>query len=210
MRNRKKHKKPPYLMLLVMMLGLCLLIGGIVVYAAGMIREEKNNLFQIGNLESKIDEVFDEPETVQPNQMIKKEVTFTNTGTLTQFIRVMVQPSIKVNVAGETVERVLPSRVGQEIILEPSSYWKLGEDGYFYYLNALASQEKTEMLFSEVGLAATLPKEYQNGKFSLLLKVESVSNGALGYRAVWWSGKVPENGELHEIDLTLATKIDND
>lgn len=211
MKNERKSQKTPFFILTVTVVGICLLIGGLVVYATAMIRDEKRNMLQIGNLESRIEEVFDEPLSIQPDQMIEKEVKLKNSGTLTQFVRVMVQPTIKVRVAGEAIERLLPSKIGNEIIIDhTAAHWKLGEDGYYYYLDALQSGEETKALFEEVGLSSALSNEYQNSYFSLQIKVESVSNGSLGYREMWWSGQVPASGELFEIDQILTTKIDTD
>lgn len=204
--TKKKKQRTPLLFVTLMVIGVCLLIGGMVVLAAAVTREEKANLFQIGNLESKIIETFEEPVKIGPNQTVRKVVKIENNGTLPQFIRVMVQPVIQVKVAGETIERLLPSQIGKELIFDfDTVHWKQGEDGYYYYLDALTSEKQTESLFNEVKLA-DVAEDYQKAQMRLQLKVESLSTRS-GYQDVWWSGNAPSGGALAEIDRILATKI---
>lgn len=185
---------------------LCLAMGSAVAYAALMIKDEKVNIFQIGNLQTKVKEVFTEPITIKPNEAVIKEVAVENTGTINQFVRVMLHPEIRIENS-----RVLPSKIGEEILLDLNSLdWKLGEDGYYYYLKVLHYGESnvTENLFTEVKLRNELSLEYQQANFSLLVKVEAISCVQYAYRDAWWKGSIPSSGELRKIDEQLAEKTD--
>lgn len=69
----KQKKKIVHVFLIVPIFIVCLVVGGVVAYAAMTVREEKVNLFQVGNLQTKVEEVFTEPIMIyQINQLIKK------------------------------------------------------------------------------------------------------------------------------------------
>ncbi|MFD1900553.1 hypothetical protein GQR36_12200 [Enterococcus termitis] len=67
--RKQKHTIYSFGLLLVSIL--CL-VGGITAYAAMTMKEEKVNFFQIGNLQTKIDEVFTEPTTIAPEKAVEK------------------------------------------------------------------------------------------------------------------------------------------
>lgn len=186
---------------------MCLVIGSVVAYAAMTVREEKVNFFQIGNFQTKIEEVFKEPTTISPNTSVEKKVTIKNTGSVDQFIRVMILPEIRLE-SGES-NRLLPSKIGEEVLLDlNTTQWKLGEDGYYYYLNVLESDPSkvAENLFTKVTLKKELGQEYQNASFILLVKVEAINCAKFAYRDAWWQGTTPNNGNLQIIDNQLAGK----
>ncbi|MTD37498.1 hypothetical protein GIX45_02395 [Erwinia sp. CPCC 100877] len=184
----------------------CLIVGGITAYAALTIKEEKTTHFQIGNLQTKISEVFSEPTTIRPNETIEKKVTVTNTGTLNQFVRVMLHPEIRLN------NRLLPAKIGDEIVLDVNeNNWRLGEDGYYYYLNVVEPDtvKVADTLFTQVKLRKELDLEYHEATFNLLIKVEAINCTKDGYRKAWWQGNVPNNGSLQQIDQQLADKVES-
>ncbi|MGX7244201.1 hypothetical protein ACWOC1_05070 [Enterococcus quebecensis] len=188
---------------------ICLVIGSTVAYAAMMVREEKANLFQIGNLQTKVEEVFTEPVTMLPNKPVEKKVTIANIGTVNQFVRVMLHPEIRLE--SNSSIQLLPSKIGEEILLDLNNIdWKLGEDGYYYYLKALRTGEsnRTENLFTQVKLKNELGKKYHGATFSFLIKVEAINCAKFAYRDVWWQGVTPNSGELKVIDSQLAKQID--
>lgn len=201
-RNRSRH----FLWVIPMFI-VCLIIGSTVAYAAMTLREEKVNLFQIGNLQTKIDEIFTEPTTISPNKPVEKKVFITNTGTVNQFVRVMLHPEIRIESNGTT--RLLPSKIGNELVLDLNTVnWKLGEDGYYYYLNTLkpGKSNASENLFTQVKLKSGLGQEYQQAIFSLLIKVEAINCGKYAYRDAWWQGITPTSGALKIIDQQLVGK----
>lgn len=205
-----KHKqKFVHIIWIVPVFIVCLIMGSVAAYAAMMVREEKVNLFQIGNLQTKVNEVFNEPTTILPDTSVEKKVAIENTGTINQFVRVMIQPEIRIENSGNT--RLLPSKVGTEVLLDMNStHWKLGEDGFYYYLKTLqpGGANSTEKLFTQVTLKKELGIEYHKANFNLLVKVEAVNCAKYAYRDAWWQGTVPSTKELKAIDNQLANKAD--
>lgn len=187
----------------------CLISGSVVAYAAMAMKEEKVNLFQIGNFQTKVEEVFSEPTVIVPNKSVAKKVTIVNTGTVNQFVRVMLHPEIRIT-NGESIQ-LLPSKIGEQVILNfngAGSIWKLGEDGYYYYLYVLkpGDANASETLFSNVKLKKDLPQKYHQAEFSLLIKVEAINCAEGAYRDAWWQGTVPNSKDLQDIDKQLAEK----
>ena len=205
----KQKKKFVHIFWIVPVIIGCLAIGSIVTYAAMLVREEKVNIFQIGNLQTKVNEVFTEPTTILPNTSVGKKVTIENTGTVNQFVRVMLQPEIRVDSNGDT--RLLPSKIGEEVLLDLNyTNWKFGEDGYYYYLNVLkpGKSNVAENLFTEVKLKNDLGLEYHKAAFSLLVKVEAINCSQYAYRDSWWNGNTPTSGALQIIDKQLSRKAE--
>lgn len=205
----KEQKQTIYFVGLLPFFILCLVMGGITVYAAMTMQEEKVNRFQIGNLETKIDEVFTEPTTILPNQAVDKKVDIINTGTLDQFVRVLLQPEISLEKAGVT--RLLSSKIGDEVSLDVNTaQWRLGEDGYYYYLDILKPgvSNAAKDLFTQVTLKTGLGPEYHEAKFNLLVKVEAINCNKYSYRDAWWQGEMPIEEELLKIDKQLAVKAE--
>ncbi|MFD2306749.1 hypothetical protein [Enterococcus termitis] len=204
--RKQKHTIYSFGLLLVSIL--CL-VGGITAYAAMTMKEEKVNFFQIGNLQTKIDEVFTEPTTIAPEKAVEKKVSIVNTGTLNQFVRVLLHPEIHLESDGIT--RLLPANIGDELSVDiNNTQWKLGEDGYYYYLNVLkpGDANASEALFTQVKLNDGLGAEYHKAKFNLLVKVEAISCTKDAYRDAWWQGVAPAKGQLLEISNQLAGKVE--
>lgn len=205
----ESKKKAVYLLWLLPLFFVLLLIGSATAYAAMMMSDEKVNLFQIGNLQTKVKEIFTEPVMIKPNESVIKKVAVENTGTVNQFVRVMLHPEIRLESGNST--RVLPSKIGEEVLLDLNfTDWKFGEDGYYYYLNVLKPGESsaTENLFTEVKLKNDLGLEYHKATFSLLVKVEAINCSQFAYRDAWWQGDTPSNGVLQAIDKQLAEKAE--
>ncbi|OEG11720.1 hypothetical protein BCR21_09940 [Enterococcus ureasiticus] len=205
----KPKKKAVYLLWLLPLFFVLLLIGSATAYAAMMMSDEKANLFQIGNLQTKVKEIFTEPATIKPNESVIKKVTVENTGTVNQFVRVMLHPEIRLE-SGEST-RLLPSKIGEEVLLDLNfTNWKFGEDGYYYYLNVLKPGESNaaENLFTEIKLKNDLGLEYHKAAFSLLIKVEAINCSQYAYRDAWWQGDTPSSGVLQAIDKQLAEKAE--
>lgn len=186
---------------------ICLAIGSTAAYAAMMVREEKANFFQIGNFQTKIEEVFNEPITILPDTSVEKKVSIENTGVTNQFVRVMIHPEIRVGSGKNT--RLLSSKIGKEVLLDlNTTHWKSGEDGYYYYLNVVKPDDSntTENLFTQVKLKKGLGQEYHKASFNLLVKVEAINCGKFAYRDAWWQGSTPASGNLQSIDRQLSGK----
>lgn len=186
------------------------MIGSMVVYAAMTVKEEKVNQFQIGNFQTEISEVFTEPTTIVAGQSVKKEVRITNTGTINQFVRVMLFPEIKKQ--RTEGHQLLPVVIGNELVLDLDTVnWLVGEDGYYYYLDSVkpGKDATTSALFTKLTLKSGLDSSYKEAKVSLLVKVEAINCTAESYREAWWQGMSPTTSNLKKIDTALAKKVEN-
>lgn len=81
------------------------------------------NDFQIGQVETKLEEVFDDSiQEILKDQAVEKQVTVTNTGTIKQFVRVMVLPEVRTSIVGDAAnEQVLSLVIGKDLLLENGS-----------------------------------------------------------------------------------------
>lgn len=209
MKVTKKHRL--YIPLIMGLL--LLLIGGTyLVYAAMTAQDKKHNDFQIGQVETKLLEVFDGVEEIEKEQEIDKEVRIENTGTIKQFIRVMVLPEVKAEIDGDPENKqLLPLVNGTQVNYgEMAATWADGGDGYYYYLEAVEPRAKTGYLFKSVTLAVDISDRYHHAEFSIYLKVEAINCAEFAYRNAWWQGNTPGDGEpLKTIDDALTALVEN-
>lgn len=198
----------------VVIVGLILLMvgGSYLVYAAMTATDKKENDFLIGQVETKIEEVFTKPTTIEPNVPVPKDVKIKNTGTINQFVRVMVLPEVRASVAGDPANKqVLSLVVGTdlELINLDTGKWRDGGDGYFYYIKeAVEPDKRTDSLFESVQLSTTLSDRYHDAEISLFLKVETINCNEAAYRQAWWGGITPTAQPLKAIDDALAAMND--
>lgn len=184
---------------------LSFVIGSTVAYAALTAKDEKEKFMKIANLETKIEEVFESGTEIVVGESVDKKVSIKNTGTVDQFVRVMIHPVISMEEEGNI--RILPSEVGKQIELDINSTdWKLGEDGYYYYLKILKAGEVTESnLFSKVTLSSSLEKEYKGADLNITIKSEATITD--GYVKAWWQGNEPSDGKLNDINNKYSTLV---
>ncbi|MGG5314899.1 hypothetical protein [Enterococcus sp. AZ072] len=211
----KKQKrithKPIYLVVLFGCL-LLLIGGGYFVYAAMTAQDRKENDFQVGQVETQLLEDFDGITEIELDESVEKEVVIKNTGTIKQFIRVMVMPEVRGPVAGDTNQQVLPLIIGRDIFLEGmvTADWTDGGDGYYYYIKeAVDPKDSTSKLFESIRLSDSLAGQYHQTDFSIYLKVETVNCAEFAYRDAWWQGVTPTASPLKEVSDALKTKVDN-
>lgn len=213
---KKRHNRHRPLYLGLALAALLLLIGGsYLVYAAMTASDRKENDFQIGQVETKIfEENFEEDltETVK-DQSRTKEVRIQNTGTIKQFVRVMVLPEVRTGIVGDNQnEQVLPLKIGTDIILEEmvTADWIDGGDGYYYYIKeAVKPNEFTSYLFKKVKLSDQLGRQYNQAKLSITLKVEAINCAKFAYRDAWWQGATPTESPLKEVEDALNTEVED-
>lgn len=203
--NKKHHLYIPVIFGLLL-----LLIGGTyLVYAAMTAQDEKHNYFQVGEVETKLLEVFsDEITEIAKGIEVEKEVKIENAGTIKQFIRVMVLPEVKGTITGDPDhQQLLPLVAGNQIEYgEMSNKWADGGDGYYYYLEAVNPRRETDYLFTFFTLAENLADRYHNADFSIYLKVEAINCAEFAYRDAWWQGNTPSDNSdpLKAIDSALS------
>lgn len=210
MRNRKKNRRLIYAGF-ILALVLLLIGGGYFVYAAMTAQDQKENDFQVGQIETKLLEDFTGMTEIETGQTVQKDVLIENTGTIKQFIRVMVLPEVRASIAGDTNKQVLPLVIGKDLLLEnmATADWKDGGDGYYYYIKeAVEPKQTTSKLFESIKLSDSLAKQYDKTTFSIYLKVETVNCAEFAYRDAWWQGSTPTNQPLKAIDDALNTKVE--
>ena len=176
-------------------------------------KDRRTTDFQIGQIETQLDEDFDETITeIHKNQSRTKKVTVKNTGTIKQFIRVMVLPETQVDVADDPQSKqALPIAVGTDLILEQLNTvdWKYGGDGYYYYIKeAVKPLENTEPLFNSIKLDNSLHQMYHQSAFTISIKVEAVNCAEYVYRDAWWQGAVPADPTLKAVDDKLKALVE--
>lgn len=200
----------------VVVLGLLLLLvgGSYFVYAAMTATDRKENDFQVGQVETElVEENFTAPTEIEKNESINKKISIKNNGTINQFIRVMVLPEVKADVAGDpTNKQVLSLVIGTDLILENlnTTDWRYGDDGYYYYIKeAVKPNDPTTSLFESVRLSNSISDQYHNADFSISLKVETINCNTTAYRQAWWHGETPTDDPLASIDTALSSKVDN-
>lgn len=204
----KRSRRRMYLFFSGAVLLVGLLMGSMIVYAAMTVTEKKTNQFQLGNMQTEVSEVFTETTKISPGQKIKKEVKITNSGTMNQFVRVMLFPEVqKTGEDGST--RIFAVAIGKELIVDiNTTNWVLGEDGYYYYTDSVkpGSAAATPALFSSVMLKAGLDSSYTDATTTLLVKAEAVNCNVGNFRDAWWQGQQPTSTNLKKIDEMLTKK----
>ncbi|MBO1308554.1 hypothetical protein JZO70_20435 [Enterococcus sp. 669A] len=215
MKQRKRRSHSPIYLAVILGCLLLLIGGGYLVYAAMTDQDRKENDFQIGQVETKIDEVFDGPlESIKKNTSVTKKVRIENTGTIKQFVRVMVLPEVrKCIVRDEPNEQVLPLKIGADIVLEEmtTADWIDGGDGYYYYTKAVEPGKETSYLFETVKLSDQLADRYLQAKLSITLKVETINCAEFAYRDAWWQGSTPQTGSpLKDVDNALQPETEKE
>lgn len=191
-----------------------LLVGGsYFVYAAMTATDKKENDFQIGQVETKFGQDAIQISDITKDQSVGKKVTVKNTGTINQFIRVMVIPEVQTAVAGDALNKeVLPLVIGTDLSLESlnTTDWKDGGDGYYYYVKeAVEPKKATTSLFEGIKLSNSISDKYHEAEFLLSLKVETINCNEMAYRQAWWQGNTPTSAPLNTIDDALKSKVDN-
>ncbi|MEO1772661.1 TasA family protein [Candidatus Enterococcus ferrettii] len=213
MRNRKKKLRLIYVGFTIALV-LLLIGGGYFVYAAMTAIDQKENDFQVGQVETELmEENFIAPTEINKDESINKKVSIKNNGTINQFIRVMVLPEVKANVSGDpNNKQVLSLVIGTDLILENlnTTDWRYGDDGYYYYIKeAVKPNDPTSSLFESVRLSNSISDQYHNAEFSISLKVETINCLTTAYRQAWWQGNTPTEDPLASIDTALSSKVDN-
>ena len=128
---------------------------------------------------------------VMPGTSVSKIVKVKNIGSGDAWIRVQITPSI---IKDET-KIELPLEFGDDKIPVMSyeifdEHWIDGNDGYYYYKEAIQTGEFTEALFDEVDFNAAMGNEYQGSTANILIDVQAVqaaNNGANVMEAKGWS-----------------------
>lgn len=104
-------------------------------------RNEKNNVLQVGDNTSTIEENFDPPDTVSPDMTYDKTVSVRNQTDTPCYVRVFVEKD--------------QSEIPLSIAFDTKHWTEKQADGYYYYRSVLNGNEKTEPLFTSVTTGKT-------------------------------------------------------
>lgn len=179
-------------------LAIALIVICLAITAAGTLafytaEERAHNVITTGGVEIEVHEWANEDKTepfpedgvddVTPGLSVTKIAEVENTGASAAWIRVLVET--KVTAAdGET-----------ELSAEPVSIdfntenWTEGDDGWWYYNEALEPGETAEPLFTAVTFAPTMGNEYQESTCVIDVTaqaVQSANNGTSATDATGW------------------------
>lgn len=200
----KKNKKILFPSILLA-LGIFLL-GGFLVNAASKSNDNVQNHLQIPVIQGEIKETFTPDVPIKMGEKPQvKEVSVENKGNTPFFVRVMVFPEIMT-----ASDNLLASNLGKEVLIDVTSDWLDGNDGYFYYKGSVLPGKTTADLFKTVKLSDSLDDTYEDANFSIQIKIETVTNSSYQYRKLWWNGDIatsPTNNEWKQVDDSLAPLV---
>lgn len=149
----------------VIVMCLSLLAYGTLAYFTA--EDTAHNVITSGEIDIELQEWADEEKTtpfpengvngVMPGTDVTKIVEVKNTGSNDAYVRVKVEKEIVLpdGVEGE------PDSSLMKIDFDDTC-WTLGDDGYYYYKDALAPDAVTEPLFASVSFDPTMGNIYQN------------------------------------------------
>lgn len=149
-----------------------------------------HNVITTGGVEIAVQEWADEnkqtPFTdlngVMPGVPVTKIAEIKNTGASDAWIRVKVEKKIQLQGEGTPDADLVELNLNQ-------NDWKLGQDGYYYYNQALKPGEVTKPIFTTVTFDAAMGNEYQNATASVDVSAQAVqtaNNGASAMTANGW------------------------
>ena len=121
-------------------------------------------------------------EGIMPSMTVTKIAEIKNTGASDAWIRVKVEKNIQLQGKGT------PDTDLVELNLNDTD-WELGQDGYYYYNQALKPNAVTEPIFTAVTFNANMGNEYQNATASVDVfaqAVQTANNGASAMTANGW------------------------
>lgn len=141
---------------------------------------EVRNRFTVGHNEITITEEYDPPDEIVPGEdtAFAKRVQVENTGTVPCYVRVRLEYSDSgmkefcTNVLGE--HRAPADQWGDRIGEFSEGRWVFGEDGYYYYRDALEPGERTSLLLEKVEISVPEGEEERIREFEILVYGESV------------------------------------
>ena len=177
----------------VALIVICLAISAIGTLAYYTAEERAHNVITTGGVEIEVHEWADEEKTepfpedgvddVTPGLEVTKIVEVENTGASAAWIRVLLEMTVTA-ADGET--ELSANLVELDYNTEK---WTLGDDGYWYYNEALEPGDTTDPLFTKVTFAAEMGNEYQESTCVIDVTaqaVQSANNGTSATDATGW------------------------
>jgi len=200
------------MLLLIPTLAVSLLLVGGATLAWFVSTSGEINKFESGEYKFQV-ELFDDftqPPTIpMPGTSFSKTVSATNTGDIPGFVRLLVQVTAFANDPTQATPLPMEIGTGKQVNMNiDTANWRLGEDGYYYYLGLLRPGETAPPLFTDVTLGGpgVLDSQYINAKMKIEVKVEGVDYFKWHYRDGWWENPAspPSTGALGAIESTLS------
>lgn len=121
-------------------------------------------------------------EGIMPSMTVTKIAEIKNTGASAAWIRVKVDKNIQLQGEGEPNTDLVELNLNQ-------NDWELGQDGYYYYNQALQPNAVTEPIFTAVTFDAAMGNEYQHATASVDVfaqAVQKANNGDSAMNAKGW------------------------
>ena len=167
----------------VIVMCLSLLAYGTLAYFTA--EDTAHNVITSGEIDIELQEWADEEKTtpfpedgvngVMPGTDVTKIVEVKNTGSNAAYIRVKVEKEIVLpdGVEGEPDSSLMKIDFDE-------TYWEKGEDGYYYYKEALKPGEVTAPIFTAVTFKPEMGNEYQNATATVDVSAQAVQTANNG------------------------------
>ena len=176
--------------LILSVLALCFSLFAAETIAYFTADSKAHNVITTGGVQIAVQEWADEERTkpfedvtgVMPNTTVTKIAEIKNTGASDAWIRVKVEKNIWLHGEGTP-------DTGLVELARNTADWTEGEDGYFYYKEALKPGEVTAPIFTAVTFNAAMGNEYQNATATVDVfaqAVQTANNGATVMAAQGW------------------------
>lgn len=178
----KKHKFT--CIFITVIAGLLLAAGSAL--AAWNVSEYAINLLSMNSYKNAIEENYDQPDHVDPGQKVVKEVYIKNEGNVDSFVRVKIRRAFGVkNETGDFTEdpQLDPGMIE---IHYNTDFWKLEEDGYWYYKDVLRAGKSTQKpLMDSYYLSEKADNRYKNKEARIIVNLESIQAETGEMETVW-------------------------
>ena len=132
---------------------------------------------------------FEDLKGIMPGMTVTKIAEIKNTGASAAWIRVKVDKNILLQGGGT------PEKTDLVQLDLNQNDWELGQDGYYYYNQALAPNTVTTPIFTAVTFNAAMGNEYQNATASVDVfaqAVQKANNGSTVLEAAGWPTPLAE------------------
>ena len=178
----KKHKFT--CVFITVLTGILLAVGSAL--AAWNVSEYAINLLSMTSYKNSIEENYNQPDHVDPGQKVVKEVYIKNEGSVDSFIRVKIRRTF--GTSSDTGEFAEDPQLDPEMIEihYNTDFWKLEEDGYWYYKDVLLAGKSTQKpLMDSYYLSEKADNRYKNKEARIIVNLESIQAEASEMKTVW-------------------------
>lgn len=173
-------------------------------------KENKENKFSIGSIQTKINEDFDKNSEEVKNLStiaVKKKVCIENTGKNPVLVRVIITPQWeKTDENGNIIGNIVSAsnQVQLNFSNDISKNWIKGNDGYYYYNKVLEPKETTSYLLESVQLKDNIPSdekdEYKDRELAINVSSEATQVNEKALNNKW---------NLKETNKSLNDKLES-